>query len=145
MIRTFIVWVLFLSCAVFACGNDGKGNRAPTPTPTAALTQSYSLVGTINGQTAQGRLVLVHARGDLNLVKFDVPSFQIDDTQGSGSAQFFTLDNTLTITLIAHTSGLGDFPLTGHKAVVFEEISRSISDFPLTGGGYTITFSATAE
>lgn len=124
---------------------NGCLSDTPKPNATPAFTYTYSVTGTINGQVAEGRLVLSFVRVGLNTRDFLVDSFTIGSISGSGTAQYFTLGNVLSITVNAVIPGNINVTVSGQaRRVAFEQIPYLIKDFTLTGDGYTVTFTATA-
>jgi hypothetical protein len=100
-----------IDCLVRAVGSALNGCPAmPTPTPTPRETKTYSVIGTVNGEFAQGELVLGASTAGLNTITFPVLSFSIGRISGSGTAEFFTLSNSLTITIDAQAAGRAGSP-----------------------------------
>lgn len=107
----------------------------------------YSLVGTANGQPAEGQLLIRFASTGLNLIVYEIISFAFADLSGTGTAELFTLSGTFTVNVNTRTPEQAEVRLRG-TARLAGGLTRSepwpvFGEFNLTGNGYTLTFSAT--
>jgi len=126
-----------------ACGSGNGGSPCPDVPPPPEGSLGYSLIGTVNGETADGDLVLLAKPiTEPNLVRYDVASFSLGQISGQGTAELSTFDNRLTIQVSACTRGdqlelIG----TGHATQATPPFI-GIDGFVLGGQGYTLFFSA---
>ena len=134
-----------LSLVPAGCGGSQEAFGAPTPTQRSQPVQSYALVGTLNGQPASGRMVLVYEGvAGANLLKFSVSAFVMAGLRGIGDAQYLTIGKRLTIDVDAQTASQEQVALSGsQKGVSVIGIFPVIADFTLSSEGYAITFSGT--
>jgi hypothetical protein len=142
-VRRGFLLALLLCPFLGGCGDDGDSRQLTPPTPTATprALQRYSLVGTANGQPAQGQLTFAVASGEPNLIRYDIISFVFGPFEGSGMAEFFTLDNSFTVHLSVRAPGGQDVELAG-RASVLSTAPLAFGDFDVRGEGRTLTFSA---
>src|SRR5690606_21614436 len=93
----------------------GVGNALDGCQPRQPST--YTLTGTLNGAGAEGQLRFVYNHFEPNLEVFTVPSFTFGDLIGTGTAEFFTLDNSFTLKLTVLTPSQQEVFLTGRARV----------------------------
>lgn len=106
---------------------------------------TYTLTGVLSGSAAEGELQLVaDDRVEPNLVSFTVPSFAFGDLTGTGTAEFFTLDNSFTLKLTVHAAPEQAVFITG-RAHVEATGYFTFGEFTAAGDGYELQFSALAN
>jgi hypothetical protein len=121
--------------------NSALGGCQRTSVPPAR----YALDGTLNGAPASGTMVLrALSTVEPNVVRYEVVSFDFSALNGSGTAEFFTLNNSFTLNV---TVG---FPEQEHVALhggasILATGPLAFSQFHLTADGYDLTFLARAD
>lgn len=111
----------------------------------STLQRSYALEGTINGRATSGHLRFTPTDEiEPNVVKYTVDSFSFGELVGIGTADFFTLNNTFSLTIDAQIQGGGMVRLTG-SAPVLSIPPLVLGEFDVVGDGYTLRFTATQQ
>lgn len=141
--KMFMVALLLL--CISACGDESDSGHATT----SILQRSYLLQGTLNGQSANGELIVSPPDGriGLNTLNFDVTTFRMSSNEielrGTGTIEVSTIyQRNISMDTVVQAPRQVKFPLRGGGIgtlsfpVVFQEIT-------LTGGGYVVAFSAT--
>lgn len=134
---------LIEGCAATPTASTTPATPTGTVTPTP-VQLPYVLSGTINGEPAHGRMVLVPVRVTIpNRALYEVITFTLGPLTGTGELEFLTLNNTFTILLDLNTSE-GEVRVTG-TAPLLSETPLTPGDFVIFAPPLTIVFSATPK
>ena len=151
-VASILALLLVLSFAAGCSDSDSrKFSSTATPTatpPMAAPTVTFDVMGTINGEPAEGLLVLgprVLPNPIPEGIGYEVVSFELDGLHGSGEGELIAFNDLLTLRLTLTTADGVELHVSGRGQVEIGLGISAIPDFLLTGDGTTIVFTAVAS
>lgn len=101
--------------------------------------------GTLNGDPAQGTLVRAFEGAGPNLLFFFVLTFDFGRLHGSGTAEFFTIENRLTLIIDAIDQEASEVHLSGSTPDIPEAYAGTLHEFTLSAPGYSLMFNAVRD